>query len=132
MSLFSKMIYYQQPFVDHLVYTWLQPLPFPTILKVVFSFILAILILLPIIYPAVIFIWSYTEVQYILKNHYDIAFSEKLDVLGYLQRLYSFRIVNAKYNLFLVLYLERWRIVATAIASTIDYVRLAFCLVFNP
>ncbi|XP_050323483.1 uncharacterized protein LOC126755150 isoform X2 [Bactrocera neohumeralis] len=128
---FSKIIYYQQPFIDHLVNTWLEPLPFPTILKVLVTFILAIFILLPILYPAVIFIWSYAEVQYIIENHYDIAFPDKLNVLGYLHRLYTFRIANEKYNLFLVLYLERWRIVGTAIASTIDYIRLALCLVFS-
>uniref|UniRef100_A0A0K8W127 Uncharacterized protein n=1 Tax=Bactrocera latifrons TaxID=174628 RepID=A0A0K8W127_BACLA len=131
MPLISKIIYYQQPFIDHLVNTWLEPLPFPTILKVLVTFILAIFILLPILYPAIIFIWSYAEVQYIIENHYDIAFPDKLNVLGYLHRLYTFRIANEKYNLFLVLYLERWRIVATAIASTIDYIRLALCLVFN-
>ncbi|XP_028899547.2 uncharacterized protein LOC105217743 isoform X2 [Zeugodacus cucurbitae] len=131
MSFFSKIIYYQQPFIDHLVSTWLEPLPFPTILKVMVTCILTIFILLPIIYPAVIFIWSYAEVQYIVENHYDIAFPDKLNVLSYLQRLYSFRIVNEKYNLFLVLYLERWRIVGTAIASTIDYIRLALCLLFT-
>ncbi|XP_014096313.1 uncharacterized protein [Bactrocera oleae] len=131
MPFFSKIIYYQQPFIEHLVGTWLEPLPFPTILKVLVTFILAIFILLPILYPAVIFIWSYAEVQYIIENHYDIAFPDKLNVLGYLHRLYSFRIVNEKYNLFLVLYLERWRIVGTAIASTIDYIRLALCLVFS-
>ncbi|XP_018788557.1 PREDICTED: uncharacterized protein LOC108968773 isoform X1 [Bactrocera latifrons] len=131
MPLISKIIYYQQPFIDHLVNTWLEPLPFPTILKVLVTFILAIFILLPILYPAIIFIWSYAEVQYIIENHYDIAFPDKLNVLGYLHRLYTFRIANEKYNLFLVLYLERWRIVATAIASTTDYIRLALCLVVN-
>ncbi|XP_004522698.1 uncharacterized protein LOC101459892 [Ceratitis capitata] len=132
MSLLNKIIYYQQPFVEHLVSTWLQPLPFPTILKVIVSSVLALFILLPIIYPAVIFIWSYAEIQYIFENHYGIEFPEKLNVLGYLQRLYSFRIVNERYNLFLVLYLERWRIVGTAIASTVDYIRLALCLLFSP
>ncbi|XP_067632340.1 uncharacterized protein [Eurosta solidaginis] len=131
MSMVSKIIYYEQPFVENLVNTWLQPLPFPTILKALFSCVLAILILLPIIYPAVIFIWSYIEVQYIFEKHYSITFPEKLDVLGYLQRLYAFRITNEKYNIFLALYLERWRILGTAIASTIDYVRLALCLLFN-
>lgn len=69
MPFFSKIIYYQQPFIEHLVGTWLEPLPFPTILKVLVTFILAIFILLPILYPAVIFIWSYAEVQYIIEKY---------------------------------------------------------------
>uniref|UniRef100_A0A1B0BXI2 Uncharacterized protein n=1 Tax=Glossina palpalis gambiensis TaxID=67801 RepID=A0A1B0BXI2_9MUSC len=40
MPLFSKLIYYMQPFVEHLLDTWLQPLPFPTILKFMHSCIL--------------------------------------------------------------------------------------------
>ncbi|XP_046811277.1 uncharacterized protein LOC111678161 isoform X2 [Lucilia cuprina] len=131
MTLLNKSIYYLQPFVLHLMYTWLQPLPFPTIFKLAYSFILIILMLMPILVPVLIMLGYYAIVQYLVESALDITYPQNLNIIHYLTQLFNFRIENAKYIEFINLYIERWRYIVTALASCVDYMRLVLSIVMR-
>ncbi|XP_065369924.1 uncharacterized protein LOC135962109 [Calliphora vicina] len=131
MSLLSKIIYYLQPLVGHLIDTWLQPLPFPTIFKFLYSCILIILILLPVIVPIMIMISYYAILQYLLESTLDLVYPKHFDVIHYLAKVYNLQIENEKYVQFLYLSMERWRYIITALASCIDYTRLVLSIVMS-
>ncbi|XP_037818860.1 uncharacterized protein LOC119608487 [Lucilia sericata] len=131
MTLLNKTIYYLQPFALHLMYTWLQPLPFPTIFKLAYSCILIILMLMPVLVPVLIMLGYYAIVQYLVESALGINYPRNLDIIHYLTQLFKFRIENAKYVEFLNLYMERWRYIAAALASCIDYMRLVLSIVMS-
>uniref|UniRef100_A0A1A9VGM0 Uncharacterized protein n=1 Tax=Glossina austeni TaxID=7395 RepID=A0A1A9VGM0_GLOAU len=137
MPLFSKLIYYMQPFVENLLDTWLQPLPFPTILKLMHSCILMVFIFLPILYPILIMIIYYGILQYLIESlschfsHFDIRYTSNVDLIHYIDYVFNYRMANEKHALFVHLYIERWRYVAAALASFVDYMRLILCLMMG-
>ncbi|TMW42760.1 hypothetical protein DOY81_012165 [Sarcophaga bullata] len=120
-----------QPFVVHLIETWLQPLPFPTLFKLIYSVVLIILILLPIIYPLAVIICYYAIIQYLIESDLSVRYPKPLDLVHYVVALFSYQIENDKYVAFVNLYLERWRCITTALASCIDYMRLALSLLLG-
>lgn len=68
MSLRSKIIYYMRPFVENIIQIWLEPLPFPTIFKILYSGVLSFFLTLPITYPTVVILCYFGIVQYFVER----------------------------------------------------------------
>ncbi|XP_017839744.1 uncharacterized protein LOC108597615 isoform X2 [Drosophila busckii] len=126
----GRLVYYMQPLVEHFFDIWLQQLPFPTLLKFVYSCCLLFFILLPIIYPMMVIGLYYSIFQYVGERHLDVVFPQKWDLVGAIQNLWHFQVTNKKYLLFVTMYIDRYRVIITAISSTVDYMRMAWCFAF--
>ncbi|XP_034109129.1 uncharacterized protein LOC132790385 [Drosophila nasuta] len=127
----GRFVYYMQPLVEHLFDIWLQQLPFPTILKGLYTCGLLFFLLLPILYPLTVLGFYYAIFQYVGERHWDAVFPQKWDLIGAASVLWNFEITNKSYLLFLNMYLDRCRVIITAISSTVDYFRMAYCLLTN-
>ncbi|KAI8037242.1 uncharacterized protein LOC128255757 [Drosophila gunungcola] len=127
----GKMVYYMQPLVEHLFDIWMQPLPFPTLLKFVYSFVLLFFIMLPILYPLLVLLLYYGILQYAGERHFGVVPPDNWDLLGAASHLWRFEVTNKKYLLFVTMYIDRYRVIITAISSTVDYMRMALCFVFS-
>ncbi|XP_041675648.1 uncharacterized protein LOC108113292 isoform X1 [Drosophila eugracilis] len=127
----GRMVYYMQPLVEHLFDTWIQPLPFPTLLKFFYSCVVLFFILLPILYPMVVLLLYYGIFQYAGEQHFGLVVPENCDLLGAATQLWRFEVTNKKYMLFVTMYIDRYRVIITAISSTVDYMRMALCFVFS-
>ncbi|XP_030380025.1 uncharacterized protein LOC115628178 [Scaptodrosophila lebanonensis] len=127
----GRLIYYMEPLMEHLFDIWMQPLPFPTLLKVIYTCGLLFFILLPVLYPFMVVIFYYGIFQYVSENQFLVEFSQNWDLLGAVANLWSFQVTNRKYLLFVTMYIDRYRVIITAISSTIDYMRMALCFVFS-
>ncbi|KAM8712124.1 hypothetical protein ACLKA7_012619 [Drosophila subpalustris] len=127
----GRLVYYMQPLVEHLFDIWLQQLPFPTILKCIYSCGLLFFLLLPILYPMMVLGLYYAIFQYVGETHLDLVFPPNWDLLSAATYLWHFEVTNKKYLLFVTMYIERYRVIITAISSTVDYMRMALCLVFG-
>ncbi|XP_043640356.1 uncharacterized protein LOC122611391 isoform X1 [Drosophila teissieri] len=127
----GKLVYYMQPLVEHLFDTWMQPLPFPTLLKFLYSCVLIFFIMLPMLYPLLVLLSYYGIFQYAAQEHFGLETPEKWDLLGAATKLWNFEVTNRKYLLFVTMYIDRYRVVITAISSTVDYMRMALCFVFS-
>ncbi|XP_075169729.1 uncharacterized protein LOC142241784 [Haematobia irritans] len=127
MSLPAKIVYYIRPFVQQFVMIWLQPLPFPTIFKMGYSAILFVLIILPILYLSMAFLCYYGILQFILETSLDIRFSQNLDLLHFLKQLFTSEDLNGSFWFCL----QNFRYGITAVASCVDYVRLALVLLLG-
>ncbi|EDV36434.2 uncharacterized protein Dana_GF11954 [Drosophila ananassae] len=95
----GKLVYYMQPLVDHFFEIWMQPLPFPTLLKFAYSCGLVFFILLPILYPLLVLLLYYGIFQYVGERHTGVAMPENWDLLGAAANLWHFEITNKKYQL---------------------------------
>ncbi|XP_016978356.1 uncharacterized protein LOC108044019 isoform X2 [Drosophila rhopaloa] len=127
----GKMVYYMQPLVEHLFDIWMQPLPFPTLLKFVYSCVLLFFIMLPILYPLLVLLLYYGILQYAGERHFGVVPPDNWDLLGAASHLWRFQVTNKKYLLFVTMYIDRYRVIITAISSTVDYMRMALCFVFS-
>ncbi|XP_034479041.1 uncharacterized protein LOC117785229 [Drosophila innubila] len=127
----GRLVYYMQPLVEHLFDIWLQQLPFPTILKCIYTCGLLFFLLLPILYPMMVLGLYYAIFQYVGETHWDLVFPQNWDLLSAATYLWHFQVTNKKYLLFVTMYIERYRVIITAISSTVDYMRMALCLVFG-
>ncbi|XP_017079330.1 uncharacterized protein LOC108113292 isoform X2 [Drosophila eugracilis] len=95
----GRMVYYMQPLVEHLFDTWIQPLPFPTLLKFFYSCVVLFFILLPILYPMVVLLLYYGIFQYAGEQHFGLVVPENCDLLGAATQLWRFEVTNKKYML---------------------------------
>ncbi|XP_020815001.1 uncharacterized protein LOC110189307 [Drosophila serrata] len=127
----GKLVYYMQPLVEHMFEIWMQPLPFPTLLKFAYSCGLFFFILLPIMYPLFVLALYFGIFQYIGEQHFGAVPSENWDLLGTARHLWRFEVTNKKYLLFVTMYIDRYRVIITAISSTVDYMRMALSFVFS-
>ncbi|XP_017092649.1 uncharacterized protein [Drosophila bipectinata] len=126
----GKLVYYMQPLVDHFFEVWMQALPFPTLLKFVYTGCLVFFILLPILYPMFVLLLYYGIFQYVAERHTGAVMPDNWDLLGAVANLWHFEITNKKYQLFVTMYIDRYRVIITAISSTVDYIRMALGCVF--
>ncbi|EDW00941.1 uncharacterized protein LOC6559609 [Drosophila grimshawi] len=127
----GRLVHYMQPLVEHLFDIWLQQLPFPTLLKCVYTCGLLFFILLPILYPVMVMAVYYAMFQYIGEKHWNVVFPTKWDLIGNASHLWHFQVTNKKYILFVTMQIDRYRIIITAISSAVDYMRMALSVVFN-
>uniref|UniRef100_A0A6P4EJG7 Uncharacterized protein LOC108044019 isoform X1 n=1 Tax=Drosophila rhopaloa TaxID=1041015 RepID=A0A6P4EJG7_DRORH len=95
----GKMVYYMQPLVEHLFDIWMQPLPFPTLLKFVYSCVLLFFIMLPILYPLLVLLLYYGILQYAGERHFGVVPPDNWDLLGAASHLWRFQVTNKKYLL---------------------------------
>ncbi|XP_033153508.1 uncharacterized protein LOC117136629 [Drosophila mauritiana] len=95
----GKLVYYMQPLVEHLFDTWMQPLPFPTLLKFIYSWVLIFFIMIPMLYPLLVLLSYYGIFQYAAEEHFGLETPEKWDLLGAAARLWHFEVTNRKYLL---------------------------------
>jgi len=127
----GRLVYYIQPLVEHLIDIWQQQLPFPTILKCIYTCGLLFFILLPILYPLMVLGLYYGIFQYVGEKHWNLVFPHNWDLLSAATNLWNFQLTNKKYMLFVTMYLDRYRVIITALSSAIDYMRMALCVVFD-
>lgn len=69
--------------------------------------------------------------QYVGEQHFALKLPQNWDLLNAASNLWHFQVYNKKYILFLNMYFDRCRVIVTAISSTVDYMRMAFCFVFG-
>ncbi|XP_013103933.1 uncharacterized protein LOC106084637 [Stomoxys calcitrans] len=127
MSVTSKIVYYMRPFVEQLIEIWLQPLPFPTIFKLIYSGILNIFLLMPIVYPILIVILYYGIVQYFFEKSLDMRFTQNIDLIHFLEQLFSLETFKENQNSLFVPFLKD----IYALACCIDYIRLALAIMMG-
>ncbi|XP_017032546.1 uncharacterized protein [Drosophila kikkawai] len=127
----GKLIYYLQPLVDNLFFIWMQPLPFPTLLKIGYSCGLFFFLLLPFLCPLLVLVFYYGIFQYVAEQHLALVPPDNLDLLGAALHLWRFEVPNQKYLIYVTMYIDRYRVIMTAISSTIDYMRMALSFVFS-
>ncbi|XP_043064180.1 uncharacterized protein LOC108094007 isoform X1 [Drosophila ficusphila] len=127
----GKLVYYMQPLVEHFFDIWMQPLPFPTLLKFLYSCVLLFFILIPILFPLLVLLFYYGIWQFVGDRHFGVVPPDNWDLLGATSQLWHFEVTNKKYLLFVTMYIDRYRVIITAISSTVDYMRMALCFVFS-
>ncbi|XP_005174897.2 uncharacterized protein LOC101894632 [Musca domestica] len=127
MSVGRKVIYYMRPFVENLIEVWLEPLPFPTIFKIFYTCVIIFLffLMLPILYPIIVVICFYGLLQYFVQSTLQLEFPRGLNIIGFVQYIFALKISNESYEEILKLYMDKYRYGITALASCVDYIRLA-------
>lgn len=73
----------------------------------------------------------YAIYQYVGEQQFALKVPQNYDLLSAATNLWHFQVSNKKYVLFLNMYIDRCRVIVTAISSTVDYMRMAFCFVFG-
>ncbi|EDW09991.1 uncharacterized protein LOC6580198 [Drosophila mojavensis] len=127
----GRLVYYMQPLLEHLFDIWLQQLPFPTLLKCIYTCVLLFFMLLPVLYPLMVMGLYYGLCQFVGEKHFNMEFQPNWDLIGAASNLWKFQVTNKKYLLFIAMYIDRYRVIITAISSTVDYMRMALCFVFG-
>ncbi|XP_061399739.1 uncharacterized protein LOC133335482 [Musca vetustissima] len=132
-SFCGKMIYYMRPFVENIIEVWLEPLPFPTIFKILYTFVLTTILMLPIVYPIIAILTFYGIVQYFVQSALELKFPNILDLIAFLEYIFCMQIPTNDdyYEQYFILYINKYRYGITALASCIDYIRLALTLVLS-
>ncbi|XP_017002313.2 uncharacterized protein [Drosophila takahashii] len=95
----GKLVYYMQPLVEHFFDIWMQPLPFPTILKFIYSCAVIFFIMLPILYPLLVLLIYYGIFQYAGEQHFGLVPPDNWNLLGAANHLWHFEVTNKKYLL---------------------------------
>ncbi|XP_022223668.2 uncharacterized protein LOC111074954 isoform X2 [Drosophila obscura] len=98
-SMIGRVVYYMQPLVDHLQDVWVQPLPFPTMLKLAYTCILGFVILLPVLFPLMVILFYFGIFQYVSEQHSWLHFGDSWNLLGAMSTLWNFEVTNKKYQL---------------------------------
>ncbi|XP_002138193.2 uncharacterized protein [Drosophila pseudoobscura] len=129
-SKIARLVYYMQPLVDHLQDVWMQPLPFPTMLKIAYTFLLGFLILMPLIFQLIVVLVYFGIFQYVSERHSWFHFGENWDLLGGLSKLWSFEVTNKKHQLYATMCFDRYHVIIAVISSTVDYIRMALLFVY--
>lgn len=127
----GRLVYYMHPLMENLFDIWMQQLPFPTLLKCIYTCGMLFFILLPILFPLMALGLYFAIYQYVGEQHFNIKLPQNWDLLSAARNLWHFQVYNKKYILFLNMYFDRCRVIVTAISSTVDYMRMAFCFVFG-
>ncbi|XP_068147268.1 uncharacterized protein [Drosophila tropicalis] len=127
----GRLVYYMQPIFDHFLGVWMQSLPFPTLLKVIYSFGVLCLILLPLVYPVAVLAFFYAIFQYVAEQHLDVEFPESYNLLNATSEVWNFQVTNEKHLLFMTMYVDRYKVIITGLSSAVDYLRMALCFFFG-
>ncbi|XP_016958740.1 uncharacterized protein LOC108030381 isoform X2 [Drosophila biarmipes] len=127
----GKLVYYMQPLVEHYFDIWMQPMPFPTIIKFLYSCVVLFFLMLPILYPLFVLMVYYGILQYVGEEHFGLVPPPNWDLLGAANHVWRTEVTNKKYLLFVTMYIDRYRVILTAISSTVDYMRMALCFIFS-
>ncbi|XP_037716450.1 uncharacterized protein LOC119551264 isoform X2 [Drosophila subpulchrella] len=127
----GKLVYYMQPLVEHYFDIWMQPMPFPTIIKFMYSCVVLFFIMLPILYPLFVLMVYYGIFLYVGEEHFGLVPPPNWDLLGAANHVWRTEVTNKKYLLFVTMYIDRYRVILTAISSTVDYMRMALCFIFS-
>ncbi|XP_037954365.1 uncharacterized protein LOC119684400 isoform X2 [Teleopsis dalmanni] len=127
-TIFQKYWYYLQPLGKFFINTIMQPLPFASIFKVYSGIIILFLILVPILHFVVACLITYGVFQYFVESTFETKFPRSWNLLDLVKYIYNFEVKNPHQQYFVNLYFARWRVMITAITSSLDYLRLTFCL----
>ncbi|BFG05410.1 uncharacterized protein DMAD_04151 [Drosophila madeirensis] len=130
-SVLGRMVYYMQPLLSDLQDIWLEPLPFPTLLKLAYSCLLCFVILLPLLFPLLVALFYFGIFQYVAEQHSWLSFDQNWDLLGAMSNLWNFEVTNKKYQLYLHMCLDRYRTIIIGISTTLDYMRMALFFIFS-
>ncbi|EDW74612.1 uncharacterized protein Dwil_GK22014 [Drosophila willistoni] len=127
----GRLVYYMQPIFDHFLRVWMQSLPFPTLLKVIYTSGILFFIMLPLLYPVAVLVFYYAIFQYVAEQQWDVEFPESYNLLNASSEMWNFQVTNRKHLLFMTMYVDRYRVIITAMSSAVDYLRMALCFVFG-
>ncbi|XP_016940432.3 uncharacterized protein [Drosophila suzukii] len=95
----GKLVYYMQPLVEHYFDIWMQPMPFPTIIKFMYSCVVLFFIMLPILYPLFVLMAYYGIFLYVGEEHFGLVPPPNWDLLGAANHVWRTEVTNKKYLL---------------------------------
>ncbi|XP_037927161.1 uncharacterized protein LOC119661763 [Hermetia illucens] len=123
MSSFDRCLYYVKPFLIHFGEVWMQPLPFPTLFKIVYSVFLLAVTCLPLIYPSFILILYWGIFQYLMERHTAVKLPKKVDLIGTVTEIFTTE-PEGIYKLGVKFHFDRVIVLSSSFISAIDYIRI--------
>ncbi|XP_037954366.1 uncharacterized protein LOC119684400 isoform X3 [Teleopsis dalmanni] len=84
--------------------------------------------IVPILHFVVACLITYGVFQYFVESTFETKFPRSWNLLDLVKYIYNFEVKNPHQQYFVNLYFARWRVMITAITSSLDYLRLTFCL----